>query len=153
MNGRMVYSVGNPTQNNMALSDTTQFIEIEMPNLSEAVPAFVEALRMRGFCVEERSMAGKVWELNLTKGGQFMQVMGLQVGLKLQVWQESGGVAVRMSPNLLSRQGLQAAVLYFLCTPALLLPAWGLLQQHKLDSEVLELLTRCLKTSTIREAH
>lgn len=153
MNGRMVYSVGNPTQNNMALSDTTQFIEIEMPNLSEAVPAFVEALRMRGFSVEERNMAGKVWELNLTKGGQFMQVMGLQVGLKLQVWQESGGVAVRMSPNLLSRQGLQAAVLYFLCTPALLLPAWGLLQQHKLDSEVLELLTRCLKTCNIREAH
>jgi|GEM_PF-2697852 len=151
MNGRMVYSVGDPTQNNMALSDTTQFIEIEMPNLSEAVPAFVKALRMRGFSVEERSMAGKVWELNLTKGGQFMQVMGLQVGLKLQVWQESGGVAVRMSPNLLTRQGIQAAALYIIWAPALLLPAWGLLQQYKLDEEILALLIRCLKHHPVTE--
>lgn len=128
----------------MALTETTQFIEIDTPNLSEVMPAFTEALRLRGFCVEDRCMANKVWELSLTKGSQLMQVMGLQVGLKLQVWQENAGVAVRMSPNLLTRQGVQAALLYFICTPALLLPAWGLLQQHKLDTEVLELLTRCL---------
>lgn len=128
----------------MALTDTTRFIEVDFPNLSESVPAFIEALRHRGFSVEEHCLAGKVWELNLSKGGQLMQVMGLQVGLKLQIWPENGGIAVRMSPNLLTRQGLQAALLYFICTPALLLPAWGLLQQHRLDAEVMELFTRCL---------
>ena len=71
--------------------------------------------------------------------------MGLQVGLKLQIWPENGGVAVRMSPNLLTRQGIQAAALYIIWAPALLLPAWGLLQQYKLDEEILELLIRCLK--------
>lgn len=128
----------------MALTETTRFIEIDTPNLSEAMPAFTEALRMRGFTVEEHCMVSKVWELNLTKGSQLMQVMGLQVGLKLQIWPENGGIAVRMSPNLLTRQGLQAALIYFICTPAILLPAWGLLQQNRLDTEVMELLSRCL---------
>ncbi|MBQ2869304.1 MAG: hypothetical protein IJX33_07880 [Akkermansia sp.] len=129
----------------MALTDTTRFIEVDFPNLNETVPAFIEALRHRGFAVEEHCLAGKVWELSLNKGSQLMQLMGLQVGLKLQIWPENGGVAVRMSPNLLTRQGIQAAALYIIWAPALLLPAWGLLQQYKLDEEILELLIRCLK--------
>lgn len=135
----------------MALTETTSFIEVRSPNLSEVMPAFVEALRLRGFDVQHCCLADKVWELQLTKGSQLMQLAGLQVGLKLQVWPEYDGVAVRMSPNLLKRQGIQAAVLYFVCMPALLLPAWGLLQQHKLDAEVLELLTRCLNHNPIRQ--
>lgn len=129
----------------MALTDTTRFIEIDFPNLNETVPAFIEALRHRGFTVEEHCLAGKVWELSLNKGSQLMQLMGLQVGLNLQIWPENGGVAVRMSPNLLTRQGIQAAALYIIWAPALLLPAWGLLQQYKLDEEILDLLIRCLK--------
>lgn len=135
----------------MALTETTRFIEVASPDLNYAVSAFMEALRRRGYAVVQRCMADKVWELNLSKGNQMMQVMGLQVGLKLQIWQEHGGVAVRMSPNLLMRQGVQAALLYFICTPALLLPAWGLLQQYKLDTEVLELLTRSLNTPPVYE--
>lgn len=135
----------------MALTETTRFIEVASPDLNYAVPAFMEALRRRGFAVEQRCMAGKVWELNLSKGSQIMQVMGLQVGLKLQIWEEHGGVAVRMSPNLLTRQGVQAALFYFVFTPALLLPAWGLLQQHRLDTEAQEILTRCLNTPPVYE--
>lgn len=137
----------------MALTDTTRFIEAEFPNLSETIPAFIEALRHRGFSVEQQCLAGKVWELSMNKGSQFMQLMGLQVGLKLQIWPENGGVAVRMSPNLLTRQGIQAAALYIIWAPAILLPAWGLLQQYKLDEEVLELLTRCLKHAPASTVH
>lgn len=137
----------------MALTDTTRFIEAEFPNLSETIPAFIEALRHRGFSVEQQCLAGKVWELSMNKGSQFMQLMGLQVGLKLQIWPENGGVAVRTSPNLLTRQGIQAAALYIIWAPAILLPAWGLLQQYKLDEEVLELLTRCLKHAPVSTVH
>lgn len=100
--------------------------------------------------MQQNCLADKVWELQLTKGSQLMQLAGLQVGLKLQIWPEYDGVAVRMSPELLKRQGIQAAVLYLVCLPALLLPAWGLLQQHKLDAEVLNLLTRCLSHTSMR---
>lgn len=134
----------------MALTETTSFIAISSPNLSEAIPAFIEALRLRGFEVQHNCLADKAWELQLTKGSRLMQLAGLQVGLKLQVWQEYDGVAVRMSPNLITRQGLQSLAMYFLCTPALLLPAWGLLKQHQLDAEVKELLTRCLKHTPLR---
>lgn len=135
----------------MALSETTQFIEISTPDLSTAIPSFIEGMRLRGYCVTQRCMADKVWELELSKGNQIMQVMGMQIGMKVQVWQESGGVALRMSPNLLTRQGLQAAILYFICTPALLMPAWGLLQQHRMDTEVMELMTRCLQHHPVHE--
>lgn len=135
----------------MALTETTSFIAVCSPDLSKAIPAFIEALRLRGFEVQHQCLAGKVWELQLTKGSRLMQLAGLQVGLALKIWPEYDGVAVRMSPNLLTRQGLQSLALYFLCTPALLLPAWGLLKQHQLDTEVKELLTRCLNHTPLRQ--
>lgn len=135
----------------MALTETTQFIEVNYPDLKSTLPTFIEGMRCRGYCVEEQCMANKVWELNISKGSQIMQVMGLQIGMKVKIWPENGGVAVHMSPNLLTRQGLQAAVLYFICTPALLLPAWGLLQQHRMDTEVTELLKRCLLNAPVCE--
>lgn len=106
----------------MALTETTTLIKTDTPNLGDAIPAFIEALRLRGFDVQHNCLADKVWELQLTKGSQLMQLAGLQ-----------------------------SLVLYFVCTPALLLPAWGLLKQYHLDTEVLELLTRCLNHTPMRQ--
>lgn len=99
------------------------------------------------FVCEPLNMTG--WHVSLRKGGIFKSVLGLKTSLNVEIVQSNASINVTASVGIFGQQVLPSVITWFVAWPVIITQIWGLIQQSKLDDEVMV----CIENSINNHNH
>ena len=80
--------------------------------------------------------------VSLTKGGLFKAVVGMKTALKVELRSDNGNVLAKTSVGIWGHQIVPTVIMLLWFWPVLITQIWGLVQQSRLDTRVMEILAR-----------
>ena len=78
--------------------------------------------------------------VSLTKGGLFKSVIGMKTALKVELRSDSGNVLAKTSVGIWGQQIVPTVIMLLWFWPVLITQIWGLVQQSRIDTRVMEIL-------------
>ena len=128
----------------MGLFKSTRIIPLTA-DLTPVVERVKTYFALQGYQVESTPSLGGSWHISLTKGGTFKAVLGLQTALNIEVQPTSIGTMVTATVGIFGRQVIPSLIARFYAWPVMLTQISGLVQQAKLDEEVLNCVEEALR--------
>lgn len=119
----------------MATFNTKKTVTTSVHDLSGAVEATKKHFEGNGYTVEA-SDSSYGYFISMTKGGVFRTVLGMRTSLNVDVVRISGGVSIEAKVGIFAQQAIPTLIMMFIAWPVLLTQITGLVQQSKLDDEV-----------------
>ena len=98
------------------------------------------ALRQEGYETRSDTLLGGDVIVSLTKGGLFKAVVGMKTALKVELRVDGGNVLAKTSVGIWGHQIVPTVIMLLWFWPVLITQIWGLVQQSKLDSHVMDIL-------------
>jgi len=126
----------------MGVFASTKFIPAVVEDLAPVVEEVTHHFEHQGYEVASNKTQ-RGWDIYLTKGGVFKSILGLKTALKISIEPVKTMTAVKAQVSIFGTQALPTAIAFWVFWPVLIPQIWGLIQQSKLDEEVLA----CIETS------
>lgn len=98
------------------------------------------ALRQEGYETRSDTLLGGDVIVSLTKGGLFKAVVGMKTALKVELRADGGNVLAKTSVGIWGHQIVPTVIMLLWFWPVLITQIWGLVQQSRLDTHVMEIL-------------
>jgi len=118
-----------------AFSTTKSF-----PNAVETsilVDGLKSHFQAQGYEVTSEPMVAGGWYVSLSKGGTFKSVLGLKTSLNVELVNYNDSITATAKVGIFGQQLLPSIITYFVAWPVIITQIWGLVQQSKLDDEVM----------------
>ena len=128
----------------MGLFKSTRIIPLT-GDLAPVAQRVKTAFELQGYQVESTPALAGAWHLSFTKGGSFRAVLGTQTALNVEIDPTSVGTMVTASVGIFGRQVVPALIARFYAWPVLLTQISGLVQQSKLDEQVIDCVEESLR--------
>lgn len=98
------------------------------------------ALRQEGYETRSDTLLGGDVMVSLTKGGLFKAIVGMKTALKVELRADGGNVLAKTSVGIWGHQIVPTVIMLLWFWPVLITQIWGLVQQSRLDTHVMEIL-------------
>lgn len=122
----------------MSAFSNTRFISTRMRDFSPVIDRLETELTQKGYSFS-RNESATGYHFSITKGGIFKAVLGMKTALNVSLIPASGGVTAEAKVGIFGQQIVPALITLFVAWPVLLTQINGLVQQAKLDDEVLSM--------------
>ncbi len=99
-------------------------------------------LRKEGYDTRNDLLLGGDEIVSVTKGGLFKAVVGMKTALKVELRADNGNVLAKTSVGIWGHQIVPTVIMLLWFWPVLITQIWGLVQQSRLDTHVMEILAR-----------
>ena len=99
-------------------------------------------LRKDGYDTRNDMLLGGDVIVSVTKGGLFKSVIGMKTALKVELRAEDGNVFAKTSVGIWGQQIVPTVIMLLWFWPVLITQIWGLVQQSRLDTRVMEILAK-----------
>lgn len=101
-----------------------------------------DTLRSEGYETERNVLLGGDVIVSLTKGGMFKAVVGMKTALKVELRADNGKVFAKTSVGIWGHQIVPTVIMLLWFWPVLITQIWGLVQQSRLDTHVMDILAK-----------
>ena len=101
-----------------------------------------QELRKDGYETRRDVLLGGDVVVSVTKGGLFKAVVGMKTALKIELRADNGNVLAKTSVGIWGHQIVPTVIMLLWFWPVLITQIWGLVQQSRLDTRVMEILAR-----------
>ena len=101
-----------------------------------------DTLRSEGYETERNVLLGGDVIVSLTKGGMFKAIVGMKTALKVELRADNGKVFAKTSVGIWGHQIVPTVIMLLWFWPVLITQIWGLVQQSRLDTHVMEILAK-----------
>ena len=128
----------------MSIAKKEKTFSVSCPNLESVVKDVAATYRARRYEVAAEQKAVGSWYISLHQGGIFKTVTGLKTSLNVEMEQSSGGITVKETVGIFGEQAIPTAISMLVFWPVLITQIWGLVEQEKLDEEVLDTVGKSL---------
>ncbi|MBN2878418.1 MAG: zinc ribbon domain-containing protein [Clostridia bacterium] len=98
----------------------------------------------QGYEVTAEPMSAGGWYVSLSKGGTFKSVLGLKTSLNVELISYNDALTATAKVGIFGQQLLPSIITYFVAWPVIITQIWGLVQQSKLDDEVMDCIERTI---------
>lgn len=98
------------------------------------------ALRQDGYETRSDTLLGGDVIVSLTNGGLFKAIVGMKTALKVELRADGGNVLAKTSVGIWGHQIVPTVIMLLWFWPVLITQIWGLVQQSRLDTHVMEIL-------------
>ncbi len=123
----------------MGTFNSTKFVPTQMQDYSEVIRQTGEQLSQQGYTFTTGDSAlGNYF--SITKGGLFKSVLGMKTALNVELTPVSGGVNIEAKVGIFGQQIVPTMIMLFVAWPVLLTQIGGMVQQAKLDDQVIQIL-------------
>ena len=99
-----------------------------------------QELRKDGYETRRDVLLGGDVVVSVTKGGLFKAVVGMKTALKIELRADNGNVLAKTSVGIWGHQIVPTVIMLLWFWPVLITQIWGLVQQSRLDTRVMEIL-------------
>ena len=99
-------------------------------------------LRKEGYDTRNDLLLGGDEIVSVTKGGLFKAVVGMKTALKVELRADNGNVLAKTSVGIWGHQIVPTVIMLLWFWPVIITQIWGLVQQSRLDTHVMEILAR-----------
>lgn len=103
-----------------------------------------EYFQTKSYSVETERLGTGGGHVSLTKGGVFRAVLGLKTALNVEIDPRGRNWCIDVSVGIFGQQVIPTIITLFFAWPVLLTQIWGLVQQSKLDDEVISVVESAL---------
>ena len=131
----------------MAFTSTKVFMvpANRIPDMTRMLEA---ALRLDGYETRSDSLRGGGMVVSITKGGLFKAIIGMKTALKVELRADNGNVLAKTSVGIWGHQIVPTMIMWLWFWPVLITQIWGLVQQNRLDAQVMEILAKAAETDS-----
>lgn len=84
------------------------------------------------------------FDISITHGGMFKAVLGMKTALRVHLETEAGGTRIRTGVGIFGQQAVPFAIAMLVFWPVLATEVWGLIQQSRLDTRVVQVAVESL---------
>ena len=127
----------------MATFNTSKFFSTDLKDIHSIVNDTRDHFVAQGYDVSvEDSSFGSF--ISLSKGGIFKSVLGMKTSLNVEINCLPGGISVDAQVGIFGQQVVPSLIMLFVAWPVLLTQITGLVQQAKLDDEVLSVIEQAI---------
>ena len=123
----------------MAFSSSRVF-KVSPDRIPDMAQSLEIALRQDGYETRSDTLLGGDVIVSLTKGGLFKAVVGMKTALKVELRADGGNVLAKTSVGIWGHQIVPTVIMLLWFWPVLITQIWGLVQQSRLDAQVMEIL-------------
>jgi len=102
------------------------------------------AFQAEGYEVDSQTLLSGGVDISLARGGLFKAALGMRSALKVSLTPCDGKILAEASVGIFGQHVIPSVILWYVFWPALLLQAWGMVRQAKLDDRVMELVAESL---------
>lgn len=128
----------------MGTFNSVRFISTSMTDFSEVADMVGEQMTQQGYTYTKNASALGC-SFSITKGGIFKSVLGMKTALNVDMTPMNGGVNVSAKVGVFGQQALPTVITMFVAWPVLLTQISGMVQQAKLDDEVIQKIEQCIR--------
>ena len=125
----------------MAFTSTKVF-RVSSDRIPDMARALEIELRKDGYETRNDMLLGGDVVVSLTKGGFFKSVIGMKTALKVELRADNGNVLAKTSVGIWGHQIVPTVIMLLWFWPVLITQIWGLVQQSRLDTRVMEILAK-----------
>ena len=125
----------------MAFTSTKAF-RVSPDRIPDMAHALETELHKEGYETRSDSLLSGDVIVSLTKGGLFKAVVGMKTALKVELRADNGTVLVKTSVGIWGQQIVPTVIMLLWFWPILITQIWGLIQQNRLDTHVMEILAK-----------
>ena len=125
----------------MAFASSKVF-DVSPAQIPAMAKALEDTLRSEGYETERNVLLGGDVIVSLTKGGMFKAVVGMKTALKVELRADNGKVFAKTSVGIWGHQIVPTVIMLLWFWPVLITQIWGLVQQSRLDTHVMEILAK-----------
>lgn len=108
-----------------------------IPHMAKSLEA---ALKREGYETKTDTLLNGDVVVSFTKGGMFKAVVGMKTALKVELRADGGSVLAKTSVGIWGHQIVPTVIMLLWFWPICITQIWGLVQQSKLDSHVMDIL-------------
>ena len=130
----------------MAFTSTRTF-NVSSERIPDMARALESELRKDGYDTRNDMLLGGDVVVSVTKGGLFKSVIGMKTALKVEIRSEAGNVRAKTSVGIWGQQIVPTVIMLLWFWPVLITQIWGLVQQSRLDTRVMEILAKAAEKS------
>lgn len=128
----------------MGTFNTTKFIPTAMRDFDPVIIRAEEYFQSLGYDFSRGdSAAGNYF--SISKGGAFKAVLGMKTALNVEMTPMTGGVSVSAKVGIFGQQLVPTIISTFFLWPVLLTQISGMVQQSKLDDQVVQFLEQTIR--------
>lgn len=128
----------------MGSFNSVRFISTSITDFSEVADMVGEQMTQQGYTYT-RNDSALGCSFSITKGGIFKSVLGMKTALNVDMAPMAGGVNVSAKVGVFGQQVLPTLITMFVAWPVLLTQISGMVQQAKLDDEVIQKIEQCIR--------
>ena len=125
----------------MAFTSTKVF-KVSPDRIPDMARTLEVELRKEGYDTRNDMLLGGDMVVSLTKGGLFKAIVGMKTALKVELRAEDGNVLAKTSVGIWGHQIVPTVIMLLWFWPVLITQIWGLVQQSRLDTRVMEILAQ-----------
>lgn len=120
----------------MAVFGSTKIFSTQVTDISGVMDDVKGYFLGKGYevSVENTTQGGFI---SLSKGGLFKTVLGMKTALNVEIRQMAGGLSVEAKVGIFQQQAIPTLIMLFVAWPVVLTQIGGLVQQAKLDDELM----------------
>lgn len=128
----------------MGTFNTTKFIPTAMRDFDPVIIRAEEYFRSLGYEFSRGDSASGYY-FSISKGGMFKAVLGMKTALNVEMVPMTGGVSVTAKVGIFGQQIIPTLISTFFLWPVLLTQISGMVQQSKLDDQVVQFLEQTIR--------
>lgn len=99
----------------------------------------------KGYEVITEPLHSNGWYVSLNKGGIFKSVLGLKTSLNVDITPNGNLITATAKVGIFGQQLLPSAITWFVAWPIIITQIWGLVEQSKLDDEVMNCIEQSIE--------
>ncbi|MGI6012528.1 MAG: zinc ribbon domain-containing protein [Ruminococcus sp.] len=128
----------------MGTFNTTKFIPTAMRDFDPVIIRAEEYFQSLGYDFSRGDSASGYY-FSISKGGVFKAVLGMKTALNVDLMPMTGGVSVTAKVGIFGQQFIPTIISTFFLWPVLLTQISGMVQQSKLDDQVVQFLEQTIR--------
>lgn len=128
----------------MGTFNTTKFIPTAMRDFDPVILQAEEYFQSLGYEFSRGDSASGNY-FSISKGGIFKAVLGMKTALNVDLVPMTGGVTVTAKVGIFGQQVIPSIISAFFLWPVLLTQISGMIQQSKLDDQVVQFLEQTIR--------
>lgn len=119
---------------------STRLFDVSPDRIRGMALALESKLRQEGYETKVDMLLGGDSLVSITKGGLFKAVVGMKTALKVEIRSTGRGVQAKTSVGIWGHQIVPTVIMLLWFWPIIITQIWGLVQQNRLDSHVMDIL-------------
>lgn len=122
----------------MSVFSSTRQFTLPIDMLPAVATELMEQMRAQGYEVDGKALMNGVWDISITRGGMFKAVLGMKTALKIMLSPRGADhMVAEASVGIFGQQAVPTIIAVFFLWPVFITQIWGLVQQSKLDDNVM----------------